>query len=368
MSAVIKQIVRGYNQMPVLSEFSVALPVDLDPTKTVLFFNTWASGDATSDAFVMGTIQGSLGSAQVFFDRGSSSSDPCWVSWEAVEFFTGVNVQRGTLNSSAINNLVSGFYETNLSISSVNLSRSFCTVSHFTSDTSLGSSEFFWSKITSSTNLKLRIATTRSGSSDVSWQVVEFTGSEEVRSADFILNSGSTSVSAILPSFDASRSFVVFSNLVDPPAIYSARDAYATASVNSNTQVVLTREGTSATLRGTVYVIQLAPPSSVHNFSLSITSSNSASYAQANSLENTFVSIAGAYGFSGSSNNSSTTGDGANYAHVAVSSRDNSQLIFTRGFSGSSTTNINAALVSFPLFVSSARPLIPASYSDYMMF
>lgn len=145
-----------YGVTTVLGNITVS---SIDLSKAVLLF-TWSSYDTSYDVMVRGTL---VDSTTINFDAPKTPSSGLHICWYLIEFAAGVTVQRGTAYYN--NNEL----EANITISSVDVSRSFVIVTTRT----YGENCLMTGTLTSSTNLYLRtlywLADTY-----VSWQVVTF--------------------------------------------------------------------------------------------------------------------------------------------------------------------------------------------------
>lgn len=380
MSAVIKQVVRGFNQLPTSGSegLTLTLPGNLVPEKTVLFFTTRTNSNSPSTAFVRGEISGETWSSFVNFSRNTNDTSENYVSWEAVEFGSGVNVYRGTVNQSAFT-FSSPEYTLDVVIPSVSLTKSFALVTVNTPTSTLNQSNFVSVEFTSSTNLRLRYRASSLASGTISWQVVEFTGNEIVSAHSFTYSGNSLSQYPISPSVTAGKVHNFISYRMDSSPS-SADQAYVRCGIDVGIpQFTIERIGSGPTLRGTVFMVRqdTAVAQAISNGVLNSVTTASFTVSDSTPLNRSFAYIGGAY------NTSPRSGaPGISGSHLSIF-RTSTNYTMTRY--GTNSLGVNSRVVAFPIgtFPDPDPPDPPdlpdppspglstrpsAAFSDYMMF
>ncbi|MBI5867790.1 MAG: hypothetical protein HZB43_05815 [candidate division Zixibacteria bacterium] len=265
-AAVIKSVQRG---TATFTSGANTLPVTLttvDATKTIVWGGIQWGGGRNSSANANSTRFGyQLASGTTLnLQRLGSPAITTAANWEAVEFLSGVSVQRGTAAFSTAATTV------NVTITSANLAESFVLVS-VAANSASGTIDEQWTvraQLTTSTNLAL----TRNESGialDVYWQVVSYTGASVQRGLTTIA-SGASSATATITSVNLAKSFLVMSgrgaaatNGIE--AQYSVRGRITTA-----TQLTFDRISTTNTADVAWEVVTLTDASTVQSGTIAV--------------------------------------------------------------------------------------------------
>ncbi len=178
---------------------SAVVPITaVDPAKAFLVFTLRHDIDNPADSMVTGQL---VGNNSLTFQRVGTSTDVT-LEWSVVEFLSGVTVQRGSLALDAPTK--------NVTISSVDLSKSFPLVTQRIGGTVTSDDDFIRTRLTSSTNLEIAAFNDR-GDSTAEWQVIEYTDAS-VQTGSVSFASGDSSKSAVLPSaVDTGKTWLVYS-------------------------------------------------------------------------------------------------------------------------------------------------------------
>ena len=190
----------------------------VNPAQSVLFFETRHN----SDRPVGSMVRGRLATATTLeFTRVTNDTNPVPITirWYVAHFSSGVSVQRGETDQSAT--------VIDVPISAVGaVDHAFVTWSKTPLDNhtnNFDGDDPTIGELTSTTNLRFRVTTARSGMT-ISWQVVEFTNAPDVRvqKGSTALTGGALSVDVTLAPADAvnvSSTFVLVGYNVDtnPP-------------------------------------------------------------------------------------------------------------------------------------------------------
>ncbi|MGH8003788.1 MAG: hypothetical protein ACRECJ_03585, partial [Limisphaerales bacterium] len=205
-AASIKSVQRG---QATFASGQNTLPVTLtavDPTRTIVWGGIdWGGGRINSSNANSNRVGFQLSNATTLnLQRLGSPTQTTVVDWQAIEFNSGVSVQRRDTTFGIAEATV------NIPISAVNLSESFVLVSVATGAGAQNADEEWTVRahLTSSTNLEL--TRTQSGTAiTVYWQVVTITGASVQRGLTSI-GAGASSAAAAITSVNTSTSFLLF--------------------------------------------------------------------------------------------------------------------------------------------------------------
>lgn len=164
--AVIKSVQRGLSVLSGAASLSVAInPVDM--SRSVLLISISAGTGQSTDAPSSAVCSARLASeTSIFIYRQISSPQPLSVSWEVVEYESGVSVQRGIISSSG-----TIFSAT---ISAIDTSKSYSTCTSSPSGLSATAMQAqVHGRVSSSTGLAFN-RNTDFGSISIDWQVVSY--------------------------------------------------------------------------------------------------------------------------------------------------------------------------------------------------
>ncbi|MCI0596191.1 MAG: Ig-like domain-containing protein, partial [candidate division Zixibacteria bacterium] len=177
----------------------------VDPTKTIVWGGiNWGGGRINTSNANSNRVGFDLASGTTLnLQRLGSPTQATVVDWQAIEFTSGVSVQRGAVTFGSADTTV------NVPISSVNLSESFVLASVATPSGTQNSDEEWTVRahLTSGTNLEL--SRNQSGTAiTVYWQVVTMTGASVQRGLTTV-GAGASSAAASISSVNASTSFLL---------------------------------------------------------------------------------------------------------------------------------------------------------------
>ena len=164
--AVIKSVQRGIATLSGGSYLSVTInPVNM--SRSVLFISISAGTGQSTDAPSSAVCSARLNSeTSIFIYRQISSPQPVYVSWEVVEYGSGVSVQRGIINSSG-----KVFSAT---ISAIDTSKSYSTCTSAPSGSSATAMQAqVYGMVSSSTELTFN-RNVDFGAISIDWQVVSY--------------------------------------------------------------------------------------------------------------------------------------------------------------------------------------------------
>ena len=184
--------------------------------------------------------------SQITFSRYNTGTTNSIVDWEVIES-SDITVQRGVESFSTTDSTA------DITIDAVNLSEAFVIISSRTNSgtTSQFNRGMFTARLTSSTNLELLRAATGSAA-EVSWQVIEWRGSN-VQSGLTTMASSSTTTVSLSESVNPQNAFVITSTRT---AETTLERSYIRANISSGTDLVLTRESSTGFPSVSWYVVE----------------------------------------------------------------------------------------------------------------
>ncbi|MEY4731199.1 MAG: hypothetical protein RL681_145 [Candidatus Parcubacteria bacterium] len=241
----IKQVQRGSVAMDWGDEqASVTLSPRMDPSRTIVWGGMMQGGGRgpLSDPNVTRVGFDLISSSTIRFNRLNTPEEQVVVDWQAVEFYDGARVQRGTA--------ILGNSDTDMNVTipaAVDLSQAFVLAS-VTTDACCGTASRAYDRrwgarirLTSPTNLE--ISRTAGGSQlYVYWQVVEMDGVTVQRGLTSFSTSQATLTSTIA-AVNASSSFLLFNWRFTDPTEAGFEGRYMTRGhVRDNTTIEFNRE------------------------------------------------------------------------------------------------------------------------------
>lgn len=308
----------------------------LDTGKAFMVFGV--KGDDASPEF--GCIRGQItNTTTLTFTRKTAAASPAiTIRWYVAEFTSGVSVQRGTEAMSDPS------MPHDITISSVDTSKAFPIISYERNGSTYAEDDYTKAKITSSTNLQLNAQDTYT--SDVDWQVVEFTSGADVQTGDITFTTSETSDTGTLsPAIVTANSFLVYSydtsaGLIDDRAIRGQ--------ITDTTTVTFDRVGQASTMNLTWYLIELTGGGSVQHGSEDFITTD-----VQEDVTITAVTIAESIAFDGAlatCQGGKTAYDGDDNPYVVQATQEltsTTNLQITRGAHGSTNADIGWQVISF---------------------
>jgi len=165
------------------------------------------------------------------------------IHWQVIEFTSGVTVQRGVryMNSTT----------ENISISSVDLSKSFPIITWLNLGTQFSTEDAMQAYISSSTNLELK-AYGAGGTVEVQWQVIEYDNASVQVVHDHIVNSDNTN--ATISAVNLDKTFYVGSwgSSLAPTGTHNMPSWFLTSTTNLQ---FYRFDPSTNVVRATVYII-----------------------------------------------------------------------------------------------------------------
>ncbi len=227
---------------------TVTIPTPLaDMSKSILVFSSTISSADTRNNLIGGQI---TNSTTLTFARASNTGTVS-ISWQVIEFESGVFVQRGS-------NVVAENTNVDVTISCVDLNKSFALVTGRNDGTILGSDDGVTGNLTSATNLRLRTGQL-SGDHDLAyWQVIEYQGAVVQKLTGAM--TGTTLTSAIPTPVDMSKTMVISNHRINQDIVAGNLPR---TQLTSNNQVTYTRNAAAGTLDFVTYVVEFTDLTSV---------------------------------------------------------------------------------------------------------
>lgn len=323
----------GLIQRGTVSITNTSVSVTIDPVCTaqsVLFFSVTTDDADPGDVAVGGEL---VDETTITFHRNNGAGATGLISWQVIEFESGVSVQRGS---------VSGFNAagTNVTISAVTLANSFVLVSAIREGTSWSSDDGITANLSASTNIFIDVNAGTAGTAY--WQVVEYNDAT-VQRVTTTLSSGSASTTSAISAVDPAKTFVVGSSYHD--ATVNADDLPRTELTNSTT-LTFTRVGTTGTHTFVSYVVELNDASTVSRGNATFGSGvTNQSVAITGDIDASIVNGPGSQGRQGSSSHSSDDNLGHVWFRYQITSATNLEV--DRAIGTSSTANAPWEVITF---------------------
>ncbi len=295
---------------------TVTLPTTLaDMSKSILVFSSTLDNADPRNYQVGGEI---TNTTTLTFER-SSGTGTVSISWEVIEFESGVFVQRGS-------SVVPLSTNVDISIECVDLDKSFAIVYGRNDGTTLGNDDGLTANLTSSTNLRLLTGTTGGDHDEAYWQVIEYEGASVQKLTASL--TGTSTTSTIPTPVDMSKTMIISSHIIGGNS--NSDDMPRTELTASNT-VTYTRVGSAGTMTFLTYAIEFTDETTVSRGSANFTSGSTSQVVSGLTTSASSAVIApGNFGRQGSSNHASSD----NAGHVW----------FTYELTSSTTLQVNRAV------------------------
>ncbi len=245
-SAVLSRIQKGTTTMAAGSGTVNQTISTVNLSRSFLVYSISINSSQPGESQIAGRL---ASSDRLTFDRFDVGGTPnATIYWQVFEFSSGVNVQRGSITDLAAGGA-------NISLSSVNTSRSFATANMRKDGGQYGTDDFITANITSSTNLYIDRQGGGANPQNVYWQVIEWTGAS-VQKIVTNLNAGTDSLAVTLgTTVNKNKTMVIGNHQSD--GNLNADDFPCTELVNGNT-VSFSRTGTGRTLSFVCYVVEFS--------------------------------------------------------------------------------------------------------------
>lgn len=292
--AVIKQVYKGSTTLNnSQTSVTVTLSEAVDTTKSFLHFSirTNVNDIEIPSAIVMGVL---TNSTTLTFSRAAANSAVTnIISWQIIEFYSGVTVQRGTVNLNASS--------VNVAISSVDLTKTFaiCTIRSggTLSYDSFNSEESVRIQLTNATTLTLSISQSSSFSQTVSWQVIEYDACT-VQQIDYTVAWNTQVDNISISSINTTRTFICGSFTTSEGQLAGA-DMYNFYLLDSSTIRIFKAGATSASNQPwTFFVVEFYEnEANVLNLNTAISTTDTTVNVSINEINiyNSFASINSGY-------------------------------------------------------------------------
>ncbi len=291
---------------------TVTIPTTLaDMSKSILVFSTTSSSNNPRDYQVGGEITNTTTLTFVRNNNGGSVS----ISWEVIEFESGVYVQRGS-------DVVPLSTNVDITIECVDLNQSFVILSGINDGTTLGNDDGITGNLTSETNLRLLTGTTGGDFDQAYWQVIEYQGASVQKVTASL--TGATATSTIPTPVDMSKTMIISSHIIGGNS--NADDLPRTELTNSNT-VTYTRVGTTNTMTFLTYVVEFTDQTTVARGTANFTSGSASQVVSGLTTTSSSAVIApGNYGKQGSCDYTANDNTGHNWFTYDLTSSTTLQI------------------------------------------
>ena len=291
---------------------TVTIPTTLaDMSKSILVFSATNNSNSPRDYQVGGEITNTTTLTFVRDNNGGSVS----ISWEVIEFESGVYVQRGS-------DVVPLSTNVDITIECVDLNQSFVILSGVNDGTTLGNDDGVTGNLTSETNLRLLTGTAGGDFDQAYWQVIEYQGAFVQKVTASL--TGTTTTSTIPTPVDMSKTMVISSHLIGGNS--NADDMPRTVLTNSNT-VTYTRVGTANTMTFLTYVVEFTDQTTVARGTANFTSGSASQVVSGLTTTSSSAVIApGNYGRQGSCDYTPNDNAGHNWFTFELTSSTTLQI------------------------------------------
>jgi hypothetical protein len=319
--AVLKNIQSGVKSFTGTSD---SITIDSVVTsKTIIFVSS--STDTTQDGPGAGLFTAHLSNSTTISLSRDNNTGTHTIRWYAVEFESGVNVQRGTINLTSTSQGVT--------LSTVTVSQSWATITLRNLGTAYGNDDMVRGIITSATNLQLQVASAGTGGVDlVAWQVIDYDDAtvQQISTGTTTATSNNQSISTI----DIAKSFIVGASYTTTNC--GANDMFRFY-INSSTQVSFTRYA-GASVDFNAYVVEIGDSGFSSQRGQGTLASGSTSATPMLTGVDTDRSIGIIGGVHGYLQNNNSTGEEFDKMSFSIYLSSSTQATLTRGASGQTAT------------------------------
>ena len=310
---------------------TVTIPTTLaDMSKSILVFSATINDANPRNILIGGTI---TNTTTLTFSRASNTGTVS-ISWEVIEFESGVYVQRGS-------GVVAENTNVDVTISCVDLNQSFVLLSGRNDGSNLGSDDGITGNLTSETNLRL-LSGTLAGDHDMAyWQVIEYQGAFVQKLTGSL--TGTSLVSTIPTAVNMSKTMVISNHRFGGDAV--ASDLPRTVLTSTN-QVTYTRNTSGITCNFVTYVVEFTDQTTVARGSANFTSgSTSQTVTGLTTTSSSAVFAPGNFGRQGSTSHSGSDNTGHVWFTYRIASSTTLQI--DRAVGTSSTAVAPWQIVTF---------------------
>ncbi len=306
----------------------------VDTSKAFLVFGVNVTEQEPSKAQISGQI---TNATTLTFER-VVSGNTVTITWQVVEFTSGVSVQRGAADISG-----TGF-PANATLTAVNTAKSFPILSHRTDGPDFDSDDFWKAKITTPTNLEMN-SNNDPDVGFIEWQVVEYSDAS-VQQGDLSFASGDASKTDTLTSVDTSKSWLIYSYMTQTGTISDIGQKLIRGRLTNSTTLTFDRNNTGVAADLSWYLVEFTDLTTTQHNSQSFSTSETQKNVTITSVE-TAESIAagGYYARGGRSNYSVEDNPGVGWFTLDLTSSTNLQI--DRELTGSATADLGWFVVEF---------------------
>ena len=333
LAARVKAVQRGTTVLPSASTSASVTISTVDPTRSFVVFGL-SLDDAQPDR---GNVTGQLTDATtVTFARQGTGVDVT-VTWQVVEFLSGISVQRGSTSLSTATS--------NVTIAAVALPKSFCLVSLRTGGSAYSHDDFVRARLTSITNLELSVGAPSPNNAVVEWQVVEHDDAS-VQSGDIAWQSTETSRAATIAPVDPNRSWLTYSYDTDTASATDIGRNLIRGRLTSATTLMFDRDKSGSAPGLSWSVVELLDGTTVQRGSEAFGTSETQRNVTVGSVNLSRALAVGGYAERGGKSPYGVTDNpGVGWFTLELTSATN--LRATRGLTGSCTADLAWQVIQF---------------------
>lgn len=211
-----------------------------DTAKSFLIFSSTVNSNNAAAQIIDGRI---TNATTLTFERDATGTVSASIKWQVAEFNTGVAVQRGTTTSFATSQ--------NITITSVDLTKSFPIITMEAGGATLASDDMFRPALTTSTNLQITGGTSNANGRQISWQVVEYQGAT-VQTGTVAFNGTDTTKTATVTSVNTAKSWLMLYAQTSDNTSTNIATRMFQGDVTNSTTLTFDRDSSNGTITATV--------------------------------------------------------------------------------------------------------------------
>ena len=236
-----------------------ATSVDGTITTPVVLANTlllYQSRNASAGPLGFSVTGQLIDTTTVRFQRNVGDATAADIDWQVWED-SNLTVQRGSIAD------LSGSCN-NVTISTVDLSKSFVLVAMRNHDTATQDNNFIRARLTTTTNLELCVAKNSSGAQGVEWQVAEYANAA-VQRGQLVFGTADASLTAAITSVDLSKAMLLYSWEAETGTEADIGQKLFQGKFDTSTQISVTRDNTGSAATVNWEVIEFTDGKSVQS-------------------------------------------------------------------------------------------------------
>lgn len=305
-------------------------PVDL--TSSVLMFSV--RGDDASPENIV--VAGYMADSSTFELRRSATTGVVTVDWSVLTFESGVTVQHGHTGMSSVT-------QQDVSIGSVDLTRTFPLVSWFAGGAGFDGGDFVGAQLTSATNL--RLSAVNATSRDVYYQIVSYNDAE-VQRGTVALGSAASSATAAVGPVDTTKSWLTYTMTSATGTAADIGQKLIRGRVTNATTLTFDRSSTGQAVDVQWHLVEFTDDTLVQSGSSAFgtgTTQNDVAITAVDPARS--VATGGYLGYGGSSSYTANDNPGVGWFTTRLTSATNMRA--TRGVTGSATADLGWFVITW---------------------